>query len=55
MLNASLILPEMLPWLPRVDAFGNFMTDDDDTDTAPETAMSPSAAQTLAEMERLGM
>ena len=54
MLNASLLLPEMKPYLPRVDAFGNFLSDDEEDETLPEAEEEP-AGKALRDMEKLGM
>ena len=54
MLNSSLLLPEMRPFLPRVDAFGNFLSDEDEEEGTSEMK-EPSPEQILSEMEKLGM
>lgn len=54
MLNSSLLLPEMRPFLPRVDAFGNFLSDEDEEEETSEMK-EPSPEQILSEMEKLGM
>ena len=59
MLNSSLLLPQMRPWLPRVDAFGNFLTEEDVNEASaeddPEEHIEPSPEQILKDMEKLGM
>ena len=49
LLSASLLLPDFTPYLPTVDEFGNFVTDDE---SGPQ---EKSEAEILEEMKKLGM
>jgi len=53
MLNSALLLPEMRPFLPKVNAFGDFITEEEEPKT--EDGMQPSQKQILEDMKKLGM
>lgn len=52
MLVSKLILPLFLPYLPRVDQFGNILADGE---KEPTQGKQPSEAQVLEDMKKLGM
>ena len=55
MLSASLLLRDFVKYLPAVDQFGNFLTDEESGAGADESATDKSEAEILEEMRKLDM
>ena len=55
MLSASLLLRDFVKYLPAVDQFGNFLTDEELGAGADESAAEKSEAEILEEMRKLDM